>query len=293
MERKVAVVTGAGRGIGRAHSLALAERGYAVVVNDLGVSLGGDHTGDSPADEVVAEIVGKGGEAVSSPLDVGDWDSAGELIATAVERYGRLDVLINNAGIIRDLMLYKLDADSLDAVIRVHLRGTIAAAHFAALHWRERFKADGPVGGRLVNTTSASAFWGNPGQSNYTAAKGGIIAFTLTASRELERYGVTANAIAPGASSRMLAAILDESRMGALDPSYIARVAAWLCTDEAAAVTGRVFSVAGEHVQVIQGWEAGPSASIPASVSVDELSAILPGLIAGARANVPPSTAAG
>ena len=292
MDRKVAVVTGAGRGIGRAHSLALAERGYAVVVNDLGVSVGGAGTGESPADDVVAEIASKGGEAMSTAHDIGDWDAAGELIATAVDRYGQLDVLVNNAGIIRDMVLYKLDADSFDAVIRVHLRGTVAAAHHAALHWRERFQAAGPVGGRLINTTSAAALWGNPGQSNYTAAKGGIIAFTLTASRELQRYGVTANVIAPGASSRMLSSILSESAMASLDPAYIARVAAWLCTDEAADVTGRIFSVAGEHVQVIQGWEIGPAASIPAAVPVDGLSGILPGLIARARPNMPPSMSA-
>jgi NAD(P)-dependent dehydrogenase (short-subunit alcohol dehydrogenase family) len=287
MARKVAIVTGAGRGIGRAHALALAERGYAVVVNDLDVSLAGQRTGESSAEEVVAEIVGKGGEAISSPLDVGDWESAGQLIATAVDRYGQLDVLINNAGIIRDMVLYKLDADSFDAVIRVHLRGTVAAAHFAAVHWRERHQANGPVDGRLINTTSASAFWGNPGQSNYTAAKGGIIAFTLTASRELERYGVTANVIAPGASSRMLSSILNESQMAALDPAYVARLAAWLCSAEAADVTGRIFAVSGEHVDVIQGWDSGSSADIPASVTVDELSSILPGMIAKARVNTP------
>ena len=289
MGRKVAVVTGAGRGIGRAHSLALAERGYAVVVNDLGVSVGGEGTAESPADEVVAEITSRGGEAISASHDIGDWEAAGDLIATAVDRYGQLDVLINNAGIIRDMVLYKLDADSFDAVIRVHLRGTVAASHHAALHWRERFQAAGPVGARLVNTTSSAALWGNPGQSNYTAAKGGIIAFTLTASRELQRYGVTANVIAPGASSRMLASILTEEQMARLDPAYIARVAAWLCTDEAADVTGRIFSVNGEHVQVIQGWEAGPSANIPVSVPVDGLSGILPGLIARARPNTPPT----
>ena len=289
MDRKVAVVTGAGRGIGRAHSLMLAGRGYAVVVNDLGVSVAGEGTGESPGADVVAEITGNGGEAMSTSHDVGDWDAAGDLIATAIDRYGRLDVLINNAGIIRDMVLYKLDADSFDAVIRVHLRGTVAASHHAALHWRERFQAEGPVGARLINTTSGSALWGNPGQSNYTAAKGGIIAFTLTASRELERYGVTANVIAPGASSRMLASILSESRMAALDPSYIAHVAAWLCTGEAASVTGRIFSVAGEHVQVIQGWEAGPSASIPATVPVEGLSGTLLRLIADARPNTPPA----
>lgn len=285
MADKVAVVTGSGRGIGRSHALVLAKRGYAVVVNDPGVSVAGLNTGESPAEEVAAQIRSMGGEAVSSLHDVGDWDAAGELINTAVERYGRLDVLINNAGIIRDMVLYKLDPESLDDVIRVHLRGTIATSHFAALHWRERYQAHGPVAGRLINTTSGSALWGNPGQSNYTAAKGGIIAFTLTASRELQRYGVTVNAVAPAASSRMLASILDESTMAALDPAYITRLVAWLCTDDASEVTGRVFSVAGEVIQVIQGWEVGPSASVTASVSVDELSAIVPALIAEARAN--------
>jgi NAD(P)-dependent dehydrogenase (short-subunit alcohol dehydrogenase family) len=291
MARKVAIVTGGGRGIGRAHALALAGRGYAVVVNDLGVSLEGQGTAELPTEQVVAEIVGRGGEATSSHLDVGDWDRAEELVATAVERYGQLDVLINNAGIVREMVLCDLDAYTLDAVIRVHLRATIATSHFAAVHWRERHQADGPVGGRLINTTSASAFWGNPGQANYTEAKGTIVAFTLTASRELARYGVTANVIAPGApSSRLLASILDVNRVAALDPSYIARIAAWLCTDDAAGVTGRILSVSGERVQVIQGGEAGPWADVPAHVTVDDLSSILPRLIAGARANTPPAT---
>lgn len=278
MSRRVAVVTGGGRGIGRAHALVLAERGFTVVVNDLGVGLGGDSTQDTPAQQVVAEIEAQGGEAVESRHDIGDWDSAGELITSTVDRFGQLDVLVNNAGIIRDLVLYKMDAASWDDVIRVHLRGTAATSHAAAVHWRDRFRADGPFDGRLINTTSPSAFTGNPGQTNYTAAKGGIIAFTLTASLELARYGVTANAIAPAAASRMLAAILTDEQMKALDPIYVARVAAALCTPQAASVTGRIFTVGGERVNITNGWSAGPAADVPATLPVDDLTPILLGL---------------
>lgn len=280
MSRKVAVVTGGGRGIGRAHSLLLAERGYTVVVNDLGVSLAGGPTDETPAQQVVAEIEAKGGEAIVSDHDISDWDAAGKLIGSTVDRYGHVDVLVNNAGIIRDKVLYKMDASSWDDVIRVHLRGTAATSHFAAVHWRERFRAEGEFGGRLINTASPSVFSGNPGQTNYTAAKGGIIAFTLTASIELGRYGVTANVIAPGAASRMLAAILTEDQMAALDPLFVARVAASLCTPEAQSVTGRVFAVSGEHVFVADGWNAGPAADIPATVPLAEMTPILTDLVA-------------
>ncbi|MBL7495074.1 SDR family NAD(P)-dependent oxidoreductase [Frankia sp. CNm7] len=287
MSRKVAVVTGGGRGIGRAHSLVLAERGYTVVVNDLGVSLAGGSTDETPAQQVVAEIESRGGEAVASDHDVSDWAAAGDLINSTVDRFGHLDVLINNAGIIRDTVLYKMDASSWDDVIRVHLRATAATSHFAAAHWRERFQAEGEFGGRLINTASPSVFSGNPGQTNYTAAKGGIIALTLTASLELGRYGVTANAIAPGAASRMLAAIMTESQMAALDPVFVARVAASLCTPEAQSVTGRVFAVMGEHVFLAEGWKAGPSMDIPMTVPVDDVTPILTNMIATPSAPVP------
>jgi NAD(P)-dependent dehydrogenase (short-subunit alcohol dehydrogenase family) len=287
MSRKVAIVTGGGRGIGRAHALVLAERGYTVVVNDLGVSLAGGSTDETPAQRVVAEIEGKGGQAIVSDHDVSDWDAAEDLVNGTVARYGQLDVLINNAGIIRDTVLYKMDASSWDDVIRVHLRGTAAPSHFAAVHWRERHRAEGDFHGRLINTTSPSALSGNPGQANYTAAKGGIIAFTLTASLELGRYGVTANAIAPGAASRMLAAILTESQMAALDPLFVARVAASLCTVEAQSLTGRVFTVTGEHVSVVNGWTTGASANIPDAGPVEDITPILTSMVADTPAEAP------
>src|SRR6266567_4176813 len=214
---RVAIITGAGRGLGRAHALELARQGAKVVVNDLGGSPSGVGADKTPAEEVVQEIISLGGEAIVNTDDVSDWEGAERLINQALNAFGRLDILINNAGILRDRMLVSMapeDWDAVirvhlrgpedwDAVIRVHLRGTFAASHFAANHWRQRFKEEGPVQGRLINTTSASGIYGNVGQTNYGAAKAGIAAFTVIASMELARYGVTVNAVAPAALTRL------------------------------------------------------------------------------------------
>ena len=257
-EGRVAIVTGAGRGIGREHALALAARGYAVVVNDLGVGLHGETGAETPAEAVAGEIRAAGGQAVASAHDVSDWSAAAALVQLAIGEFGRLDVLVNNAGIIRDAVLYKLTERDWDDVIRVHLRSTAATAHHAAVHWRDRFQTGGPVGGRLINTTSASGMFGNVGQVNYAAAKAGIIGFSLTASLELKRYGVTVNVIAPMAASRMLDSV---AALGELDlhPRYVAQVAAWLCDPSAQAVTGRVIAVGGRDVYIGHGWSPGPA----------------------------------
>jgi NAD(P)-dependent dehydrogenase (short-subunit alcohol dehydrogenase family) len=258
-------VTGAGRGIGREHSLMLAAHGAKVVVNDLGNAP--DGTGDAtsgPADEVVAEIVAAGGEAVSNADDISDFDGAKRLIDQAVDTFGRLDVVINNAGILRDRMLTNMTEAEWDAVVKVHLKGTFGPAHHAAAYWRDRFKAGDEVKGRLINTTSPSGIYGNVGQTNYGAAKAGIAAFTVIAAMELERYGVTVNAIAPAALTRLTENLgmgeAPEEMKDQMSPRWIAPIITWLASEESAAVTGRVFDVSGRALSVSEGWHRGPTA---------------------------------
>src|SRR5947208_8706374 len=202
-EGRVVIITGAGRGIGRGHALEYARQGAKLVVNDLGAEVDGSGSSTGPAGEVVDEIRGMGGEAVANGDDVSDWEGAQRLVNTAVESFGRLDVLVNNAGILRDRMLVNMTADEWDDVIRVHLRGTFAPARWAAAYWRERVKAGETNDARLINTSSSSGIYGNAGQTNYGAAKAGIASFTIIAAMELAPYGVTVNAIAPGAATRM------------------------------------------------------------------------------------------
>jgi len=262
-EDRVCIVTGAGRGIGRAHSIMLAEHGAKVIVNDLGGSREGTGAESGPADEVVAEIKKSGGEAIANYSDVSDWNQAKAMIDQAIETYGRLDVLINNAGILRDRMLVNMEEAEWDAVIQVHLKGTFAPARHAGAYWREQSKAGNPVDARLINTTSVSGIYGNPGQTNYGAAKMGIAAFTIIAARELGRYGVTVNAIAPGALTRLTedlgmgqASDEDKARM---DPRWIAPIATWLASRESSGVTGRVFEASGRMLAVAESWHRGPT----------------------------------
>ncbi|MCP4038653.1 MAG: SDR family NAD(P)-dependent oxidoreductase, partial [bacterium] len=235
-EDRVVIVTGAGRGIGREYALMLAEHGAKVVVNDLGGARDGTGEDMSPADEVVAEIKANGGEAIANGSAVSDFESAREMIRSAVDQYGRLDALVNNAGILRDRMLVNMKESEWDAVIQVHLKGTFAPAHHAAAYWREQSKAGQPVDARLINTTSVSGIYGNPGQTNYGAAKAGIAAFSVIASRELGRYGATVNCIAPGALTRLTedlqpGEITDEMRE-AQSPRWIAPIVTWLASRE-------------------------------------------------------------
>src|SRR6188474_1281000 len=210
LEGKVAIVTGAGRGIGREHALALARAGAKVVVNDLGGTLDGQGQDATPAQTVVNEIVAAGGEAVASYDDVSNFDAAEHMVNRALERYGGLDILVNNAGILRDRMLVNMTEDEWDAVIAVHLKGHFAPTRHAAAYWRERSKAGDQVNARVINTSSPSGVFGNVGQLNYGAAKAGIVGFTLIAAQELQRYGVTVNAIAPNARTRMTEAAFGE-----------------------------------------------------------------------------------
>ena len=261
---KVAIVTGAGNGLGRSHALLLASRGAKVVVNDLGGSRDGTGADNSPAHDVVAEIKAAGGEAVANGADVSDWEQSKGMIDQAVQAFGKLDVLINNAGILRDRMLVNMTEAEWDAVIKVHLKGTFAPAHHAAAYWRDLNKATGqPANARLINTSSVSGIYGNIGQTNYGAAKMGIAAFTIIASRELRRYGVTVNAIAPGALTRLtedLGGPITEERKRSGDPKWVAPIAVWLASEQSSEVSGRMFEASGGVLAIAEGWHRGPTA---------------------------------
>ena len=261
-EGRVAIVTGAGRGIGREHALSLASQGAKVVVNDLGGGVDGSGGDMSPAQQVVEEIKAMGGEAVANGDSVSDWAGAERLIQTAVDTFGDLHVVVNNAGILRDRMLFSMAEEEWDAVINVHLKGTFAPSRFACSYWRERSKAGEPVDGRIINTTSVSGIYGNPGQTNYGAAKAGIAAFTNIAALEMARYGVTVNAVAPVALTRMTEGLgpapeTDEDRERR-SPRWIAPIVTWLASAEAKGVTGRVFEASGDVLAVAEGWVRGP-----------------------------------
>lgn len=262
LDGKVAVVTGAGRGIGREHALALARAGAKIVVNDLGASLAGEGMDTGPAHDVVREIEALGGEAVADGENVADFAGAKRLIDGAVAAFGRLDILVNNAGILRDRMIVNMEEHEWDAVIEVHLKGHFAPTRHAAAHWRERSKAGDQVVARVINTSSPSGVFGNVGQLNYGAAKAGIVGFTLIAAQELQRYGVTVNAIAPNARTRMTEAAFGEipppeSGFDAADPANNSPIVVALCADEAQDITGQVFFIYGGVVNMLSGWEAG------------------------------------
>jgi NAD(P)-dependent dehydrogenase (short-subunit alcohol dehydrogenase family) len=264
-EDRVVIITGAGRGIGREHALMMAAHGAKIVVNDLGGSMDGSGKGEGPAHDVVAEIVAAGGQAVANGDDISDFEGARRLVDQAVTEFGRLDVLVNNAGILRDRMLVNMTEAEWDAVIKVHLKGTFAPAHHAANHWRERSKAgEEDIAGRIINTSSPSGIYGNVGQANYGAAKAGIAAFTVITAMELARYGVTVNAIAPAALTRMTENLgmgqAPEAMKEKLSPRWIAPIVTWLASRESSEVTGRVFDVTGMALSVSEGWHRGPTA---------------------------------
>jgi NAD(P)-dependent dehydrogenase (short-subunit alcohol dehydrogenase family) len=262
-EGRVCIVTGAGRGIGREHALMLAEHGAKVVINDLGGSMDGEGASAGPAQDVADEIIASGGQAVANTDDISDWDGAGRLVQQAIDEFGRLDVLINNAGILRDRMLVNMSEAEWDAVIKVHLKGTAGPSHHAAAYWRDRSKAGDEVDGRIINTSSPSGIYGNPGQTNYGAAKAGIAAFTVIAAFELERYGVTVNAIAPAALTRMTENLgmgqASEEAKEQMGPRWIAPIVTWLSSAESRGVTGRVFDVSGRRLGIAEGWHIGPA----------------------------------
>ncbi|MDH4276693.1 MAG: SDR family oxidoreductase [Acidimicrobiia bacterium] len=262
-EGRIAVVTGAGRGIGREHALMLAHHGAKVVVNDLGGDVDGSGGDLSPAQQVVNEITEAGGEAVVNGDDVSDFDGAKRMIDTAVDHFGGLDVVVNNAGILRDRMLTNMTEAEWDAVIAVHLKGTFAPSRHAAAYWRERAKAGESNDARIINTSSVSGIYGNPGQTNYGAAKAGIAAFTIIAAQELYRYGVTVNAVAPAALTRMTENLGmgqgGEEEREQMSPRWIAPIVTWLASTESAPVTGRVFEASGRVLGIANMWHRGPT----------------------------------
>ena len=266
-EGRVVIVTGAGRGIGRAHALEFARQGARVVVNDIGAELDGTGGSASPAADVAEAITSAGGEAVINGDDVADWDGAQRLVRTAIEAFGGLDVVVNNAGFVRDRMFANAGEDEWDAVVRVHLKGHFCVARHAAAYWRDQTKAGATIDARIINTSSGAGLMGSVGQAAYSAAKGGIAALTLVQSAELGRYGVTANAIAPSARTRMTETVFaemmatpdDPGAFDAMAPENIAPLVVWLGSSESRDVTGRVFELEGGKVSIADGWQHGPA----------------------------------
>lgn len=257
LEGRVAIVTGAGRGIGRAHALELARHGAKVVVNDFGVSAAGEGTDESPAHQVVAEIEAMGGEAVVNGADVADFAAAEAMVQQAIDTYGGLDILVNNAGFLRDRMLVNTSEEEWDAVVRVHLKGHFAPLRHAGAYWRAEAKEGRQRAARVINTSSGAGLQGSLGQTTYSAAKAGIAGMTLVAAVEMGRYGVTVNAIAPVAKTRMTEGAFDTSAMAL--PEDNSPVVAWLASEEAGDVTGRVIEIDGSVITVENGWTHGPS----------------------------------
>ncbi|MFE7651591.1 SDR family oxidoreductase [Streptomyces bottropensis] len=290
-EGRVVVVTGAGRGLGRAHALAYAAEGAQVVVNDLGVGLDGTPDPDSPAARVVAEIREQGGEAVAHGGDIATTDGAAGLVRTALDTFGRLDTLVNNAGFLRDRMLVNLDEDDWDAVLRVHLKGHFLPLRHAAAHWRAEAKAGRTPAARIINTSSGAGLLGSLGQGNYSAAKAGIVGLTLVAAAELARYGVQVNAIAPAARTRMtegafaeaMAAPAPGTAFDAMAPENVAPLVVWLGSAASEGVTGRVFETEGGRITVMEGWHPGPTTDKEARWTPQEAGETVRKLLARAR----------
>lgn len=269
-EGRVAIVTGAGRGIGRGYALLLAQHGAKVVVNDLGGAADGTGKDETPAQETVRLIKEMGGEAVVNGENVADFLGAKRMIDQAIDTFGTLDVLINNAGILRDRVLANMMEEEWDAVINVHLKGTFAPSRHAAAYWRNKSKETGqPVHARLINTSSVSGIYGNTGQTNYGAAKAGIAAFTIIAARELARYGVTCNAVAPIALTRMTVGLreLNEQEKAQRDPGNVAPPIVWIASRESDDFTGRVVESGGGLLALAEGWHRGPTAEAMADPS--------------------------
>jgi NAD(P)-dependent dehydrogenase (short-subunit alcohol dehydrogenase family) len=293
---RVVIVTGAGRGLGRAHALEFARQGAKVVVNDVGAELDGTGSSSGPAGEVVDQIRAMGGDAIANGDDVADYAQSEHLIRSALDRWGSLDVVVNNAGILRDRMIFNMSVDDFDAVIRVHLRGTWCMCHHAAVYWRDKAKDGTLVDARIINTSSPAGLYTSVGQTNYGPAKAGIANMTIILAAELGRYGVTANAISPGARTRMtetirrpggiMAAPADGFDAG--DPANVSPLVVWLGSSESRQVTGRVFNVRGGSISVAEPWHAGPEADKHERWDPAELGPVVQDLLARAAPKTGP-----
>ena len=274
---RVVIVTGAARGIGREHALGFAREGAKLVVNDLGVELDGSGGGSGPAGELVEEIRGLGGEAIANGADVADFEQAGALVKQAVDTFGGLDVVVNNAGFVRDRMFVSCSEDEWDAVIRVHLKGHFCVTNNACAYWRNESKAGNAVDARIINTSSGAGLQGSIGQSAYSAAKAGIANLTLIQAAELGRYGITSNAIAPSARTRMTEEVFadmmarPDEGFDAMDPANVSPLVVWLGSGEAKDVTGKVFEVQGGEISIADGWRTGPKVDKGARWAPDEV----------------------
>jgi NAD(P)-dependent dehydrogenase (short-subunit alcohol dehydrogenase family) len=295
LDGKVAIVTGAGRGIGREHALLLAKEGADVMVNDLGGDGRGEGQDLTPAQSVAEEVKALGRRAAVNGANVADWKAAEELVAQTVDTFGKLDILINNAGILRDRMSFNMSEEEWDFVVNVVLKGSFAPARFAAAYWREQNKRTGePVNGSIVNTSSESGLYGNGGQANYAAAKMGLVSLSIVLARELERAGVRVNAIAPTAATRLLGTVMagrEEPKAGEYDPMSPANVSplvVWLSSDLAKGVTGQVFAVSGQRIQLVQGFQ--PVTQIDADNqdwSIERIDGLKDKLLGGRDTSVP------
>jgi NAD(P)-dependent dehydrogenase (short-subunit alcohol dehydrogenase family) len=293
LDGKIAIVTGAGHGIGRGHAMELAKHGAKVVVNDLGGSERGEGTG-SAAEDTVKLITDRGGVAVPNFADVSDHDQSGEMVQQAIDEFGRLDVLVNNAGIVRDAAIWNMNVDDWDAVMKVHVRGTWCPSHHASKHWRERAK-EGPLRARIVNTTSGAGLGGNFGQTSYATAKAAIVGMTLTLALELYKTGVTANCIGPAGLTRITATMpgsppaiepdeVPEGEWNAMDPKNSSPVVAWLASDDAQYVTGQVIRVVHDRIILMQGWTEKKSISSGDKAwNAEELASLMATEIFGSR----------
>jgi NAD(P)-dependent dehydrogenase (short-subunit alcohol dehydrogenase family) len=292
-EGRIVIVTGAGRGIGREHALAFAREGARLVVNDLGVARDGTGGDGGPAQVVVDEIAALGGEAVANTDDIADWEGARRLVETAIDTFGGLDVLVNNAGFVRDRMVFTTSEDEWDAVLRVHLKGHFAPTRHATEYWRAQNKAGARVDARIVNTSSGAGLMGSVGQAAYSAAKGGIAALTLVEAAEMGRHGVTANAIAPSARTRMTEQVfgdrmqVPDSGFDVNDPANTSPIVVWLGSTESAEVTGRVFEIEGGLLSVADGWQHGPNFDKGARFEPAEIGPIVHKLLAQAPTPAP------
>lgn len=292
-EGRVVIVTGAGRGLGRAYALGLAQQGARVVVNDLGVGTHGDVTAETPAQQVVDEIRAMGGEAVANYDDVADYEAGGRIVKTALDAFGGLHAVVNNAGFVRDRMFVSCTPDEWDAVLRVHLRGHFCVSRHAVDYWRSRQKAGDKVDARIINTSSGAGLQGSVGQSAYAAAKAGIATLTLVQAAELARYGITANALAPNARTRMTETAFADAmkpKEGAFDifaPENTAPLVAWLCSEASEDVTGQVFELIGGKVRLCLGWTDGPEFDKGSRWEADEIGRTILDLVAARPAPKP------